>query len=460
LFAPSFSDAAANSKHMGAIVPVLASARLFPIFKAPNGGGLSLDLGLRWLYLVFNLQLQLTKSIISLLYFIKSLLVYSHDLDKALMHTPLTEADSIVTLNKQPVKFFQSAIRNLDGNEDFWRDKDHLYNFNGAARNGVCPPVHIIGGWYDFFLHQQLQDYKLASVKQKNTKITIGNFAHWDVHNFFPISTKIATDLFDEVLKGNRAKFYSKFGDKPVNIFVMGAGENHLGKWSNIATFPPPIVSTRRFYLGRGNRLESSLFDDMSGKETYVYDPKTNPTPAIGGTTFNPSNCGVREQNRFEKRSDVVVFTSDKLKNPIEVCGYIKAILYVKTNRQYTDFVGRLCCVFPNGTSINICDGMMRVSPDTISETDSNCMRLGVEDSGQQKIILRLTIEIGVTAFKFQQGQAVRLQVCSGAHSRWCRNYGTGEELASATVMEIAEQTILFGNEYSSRIELPETNIS
>ena len=40
-------------------MPVLASARLFPIFKAPNDGGLAIDLGLRWLYLVLNLQLQL-----------------------------------------------------------------------------------------------------------------------------------------------------------------------------------------------------------------------------------------------------------------------------------------------------------------------------------------------------------------------------------------------------------------
>ena len=260
-------------------------------------------------------------------------------------------------------------------------------------------------------------------------------------------------------MKGKKARGSSRIGDKPVNIFVMGAGENHLGKWSNIARFPPPVVSTRCFYLGHGNRLENSLFDCMAGKETYVYDPKTNPTPAVGGTTFDPSNCGIREQNRFEKRSDVVIFTSDKLTNAIEVCGYIKAILYVKTNRRYADFVGRLCCVYPNGTSINICDGMMRISPDTISETDSNCMSLGVEDDGQPQITLRLTFEIGVTAFKFQPGQAVRLQVCSGAHSRWCRNYGTGEEIASATLMEIAEHIILFGNEYNSRIELPETNI-
>ena len=76
-----------------------------------------------------------------------------------------------------------------------------------------------------------------------------------------------------------------------------------------------------------------------------------------------------------------------------------------------------------------------------------------------QNILLRLRIEIGVTAFTFQPGQALRLQICSGAHSRWLRNYGTGEKIDNATILETAKQTILFGDEYVSRLELPETNL-
>ena len=60
-------------------------------------------------------------------------------LEKALYHVPLREADSIVTLNKTPVDFFQRAIRNLKGDEEFWRDKDHLFDFNGDAEKGSAP---------------------------------------------------------------------------------------------------------------------------------------------------------------------------------------------------------------------------------------------------------------------------------------------------------------------------------
>ena len=297
--------------------------------------------------------------------FAKIYFFYSSTLEKALYHVPLREADSIVTLNKTPVEFFQRAIRNLKGDEEFWRDKDHLFDFNGDTREGICPPVHIIAGWYDLFLHQQLTDYQIACKEQPQTYLTVGNFAHWDIRNYFPISTRVAIDLFDTILKGkDAANDGRKMGCKPVHIFVMNAGENCTGRWANVQSFPPKIVSTYTLHLGAGNRLEHSIFDFMDGIKSYTYEPQTNPTPAIGGASFDPSNCGPRPQNRFEQRDDVVVFTSDKLKTSLEVCGYINLVLYVISNRSHTDFVGRLCCVFENGTSINICDGMMRISPE------------------------------------------------------------------------------------------------
>ena len=89
-------------------MPVLASARLFPIFKAPNNGGMALDLGLRWLYLVLNLQLQLER--VGILFgqtaFLQKSTFLFFNLRESLYHVPLEEADSIVTPNKTPVELF------------------------------------------------------------------------------------------------------------------------------------------------------------------------------------------------------------------------------------------------------------------------------------------------------------------------------------------------------------------
>ena len=101
---------------------------------------------------------------------------------------------------------------------------------------------------------------------------------------------------------------------------------------------------------------------------------------------------------------------------------------------------------------------MMRISPEKISGTNENCVVVGGKGNGGSDV-LRLNIEIGVTAFTFQPGQCIRLQICSGAHSRWLRNYGTSEPIETATLMKNAKQTILFGKEYNSRVELPHTRI-
>ena len=83
----------------------------------------------------------------------------------------------------------------MQGKEEFWVGKDHLFPLHqlsegqgtdegedggsvvanaapalvvGGAVGGapVPPPVHIVAGWYDFFLPQQLEDYYATRQRQ------------------------------------------------------------------------------------------------------------------------------------------------------------------------------------------------------------------------------------------------------------------------------------------------------
>ena len=89
-----------------------------------------------------------------------------------------------------------------------------------------------------------------------------------------------------------------------------------------------------------------------------------------------------------------------------------------------------------------------------------------IEDHGETRTF-RLEFDIGVTAYAFQPGHQIRLQVCSGAHGRWARNYGTGESLLNATRMEVQYNSVFFGGgdgvehieAFSSRLILPRTNL-
>jgi hypothetical protein len=119
--------AAAGNESFGfnvdAIVPVFATSRIFPIFKAPNSGSLSLDLGLRWLYIVLNLQTYMPRTIWGGLRSALRIFFSSPQLDKALMHVPVCDADAMVTGNGQSVEFFQvtSPILHLRLQKPIWR---------------------------------------------------------------------------------------------------------------------------------------------------------------------------------------------------------------------------------------------------------------------------------------------------------------------------------------------------
>ena len=97
-----------------------------------------------------------------------------------------------------------------------------------------------------------------------------------------------------------------------------------------------------------------------SACDRYTYEPCT-PTPSVGGASFAPRNCGAKRQNAFERRADVLVYTTPPLASPLEVIGFVELVLYVRSSCAHTDFVGRLCDVDTSGASWNICDGLLRL---------------------------------------------------------------------------------------------------
>ena len=137
----------------------------------------------------------------------------------------------------------------------------------------------------------------------------------------------------------------------------------------------------------------------MEQKTTHTSRKQTRLQQLVGQVLTH--QLGPRLQNRFEQRDDVVVFTSDKLKTSLEVCGYINLVLYSKQQKPHR-FCWTMCCVFENGTSINICDGMMRISPEKISGTNKSCVIVGGKEQWGNDV-LRLNIEIESLHLLFNQ---------------------------------------------------------
>lgn len=236
--------------------------------------------------------------------------------------------------------------------------------------------------------------------------------------------------MFEAHLKANQKTLRPYL----VRVYVMGANE-----WRNLLAWPPRTEQVVLALHAEGHMLEEPPAAD-SIPDRYTYDPR-NPTPSAGGPLPDPKAAGQQDNAALELRPDVLCHTTPELKNDVEIVGSPRVTLSVCSTADSTDFFGRVCDVHPDGRSMNVCDGMIRIE-------------LGRVNRGNDGI-LSIEIELSPTGYRFLKGHRIRLQVSSGAHPRWSRNLGKGEPLGTATQMATAEQIVYHDLKHPSALSLP-----
>ena len=344
-------------------------------------------------------------------------------LRRAFLHLPLNQADQIV-LGKS-VPFYQEWMQHPAQDDPYWEQLD----FQPSLAK-VKAASHLFSGWYDLYLRETLDDYQQLHEAQRNPYLTIGPWYHGDVDGFQEHLRESIT-WFDATLKGDRRGLRPN----PVRIYVMGRDE-----WRELDQWPPP-TQLQRFDLADQGRLVAEPVAVVLPPDQYRFDP-ADPTPHGGGYLLG-GTAGRQDNRSLEARPDVLSYTSAVLKQGLEVIGVVRAILYIRSSNDHTDFMARLCEVLPDGRSLNVCEGILRLRP-------------GVGER-QPDGSLRICIELWPTANYFSKGWALRLQVASGAHPRWNRNLGTGELSVAATEMRPAEQSLYHDCDHPSHVILPVT---
>jgi hypothetical protein len=137
----------------------------------------------------------------------------------------------------------------------------------------------------------------------------------------------------------------------------------------------------------------------------------------------------------------VVTYTTPVLTADLTVIGPISVQLYLRSTLDDTDVFVRLCDVSTKGRSINVSDGIIRLSPANVTKDDD--------------WVFATTIAMWPTANTFKAGHRIRLQVSSGAHPLFARNAGSGEALATATKLCAADQEIWHDAAHPSTLVLP-----
>src|SRR5262249_38150854 len=145
----------------------------------------------------------------------------------------------------------------------------------------------------------------------------------------------------------------------PVTYYVMGPfdGSSSSGNvWRSADTWPVPATETS-FYLTVDRCLKTTISSE--GEAAYAYDPD-HAIPTLGGRNLFLES-GPKDQQSIEGRSDILVFTSDRLSNDVEVTGPLSAKIYFASDQPDTDVVLRLCDVYPDGKSVLISEGGARI---------------------------------------------------------------------------------------------------
>lgn len=112
-----------------------------------------------------------------------------------------------------------------------------------------------------------------------------------------------------------------------------------------------------------------------------------------------------------------------------------------------TDWVVKLCDVWPDGRVLNVCDGILRAR-----FRDGDRSRPRFVPTGET---VELGIDLGATSHVFLAGHRIALMVTSSDFPRYDRNPNTGEDGLSGRRTAIALQMVFADPQRPSHVRLP-----
>ena len=233
-----------------------------------------------------------------------------------------------------------------------------------------------------------------------------------------------------------------------VRVYTMGANQ-----WRTFDTWPPPEARPVRYYLDSdggantrsGNGRLTIGRPAKSGEDKFAYDP-LHPTPSAGGQVccFAAAPGGSFDQSEVESRPDVLVYTSDLLKSPVEVTGSIPVSVYLSSDVKQ-DLMVTLVDVYPNGRAFNLDGQALRVR-----------WREGYDHPAfmEPNHVYKVDLPPLVTSNAFLTGHRIRLAIASSGFPQLQRNLNTGGNNYDERNAVTAHNVIHHGPAYLSSIVL------
>ena len=135
-----------------------------------------------------------------------------------------------------------------------------------------------------------------------------------------------------------------------------------------------------------------------------------------------------------------------QLEDDLHVVGPITAVLHAASSAPDTDWVVRLCDVWPDGRSVLVTDGILRAR---YRESFERPMLMEPDEA------YRFEVDLRATAQTFLAGHRLRVHVTSSDFPRYDRNLNTGGAFAEETTWNVATNTVFHDAMRPSHLLLP-----
>jgi putative CocE/NonD family hydrolase len=254
---------------------------------------------------------------------------------------------------------------------------------------------------------------------------------------------------FDHFLKGEENGVLQKM--PKVRYFTMG-----LNKWQSADTWPPAGAQPMTFYLQSGGKANTRTGDGAlataapaaDAPDRFTYDPM-DPVPSHGGNvccTGNAVTGGAFDQRKMEERPDILVYTSEPLKEGVEASGPIDVTLYVSSDAKDTDFSVKVLDVYPDGTAYNLDETIQRARYREGYDHPPVWMEAGK--------VYKVALQPMTTSNLFAAGHRIRLEVTSSNFPRFDRNLNTGGNNYDEAHGVVAHNAVHHSRQYASTVTL------
>ncbi len=254
---------------------------------------------------------------------------------------------------------------------------------------------------------------------------------------------------FDRFLKGENNGFLEK--TPRVRYFTMG-----MNKWQSSDTWPPKGATRLTFFLSSGGKANSLNGDGVlvanappsDAPDKFDYDPM-NPVPSYGGNvccTGNAVQGGSFDQRKMEERNDILVFSTEPLKEGLELSGPIEVTLYVSSDVKDTDFTVKLIDVYADGRAYNLDETIQRLRYRNGYDKPLAWMKPGE--------VYKFSFSPMNTSNFFEAGHRIRIEISSSNFPRFDRNMNTGGNNYDETTGAVAHNVVHHSKQYPSSVTI------